>query len=470
MKKSFAFTRGARRAFGTAAGRNAPARRNLFRTCSGMEQRIRELTRELTPWLSLCRRDLHRFPETAWTEFRTASLAARLLSDLGYRLRFGREAVKPEIRELVPSGAELAAALADALAEGADPALTAHMEGGCTALWADLPLSRPDGPRIAFRFDMDANALRESASPDHRPHREGFASRRPGRMHACGHDGHTAIGLGLARLLQHLRGDLRGGVRLVFQPAEEGGAGAEPMLAAGVMDGVDFLVGLHLGVRVGHTGRIACGTRGFLASTGFDVMYTGKAAHAGLAPHEGRNALLAACSAALAMHAVPRHGGGSSRVNVGRMEAGQARNVVPPNAQLEVETRGITDEIDGFICAEALRAARAAGGMWDCECAITIRKKIPGGASNPEMSARIAEIARRMDAFTHIEREEDFGATEDFTVLLASVQRNGGRGTYIQLGTDRAAGHHNECFDFDEAALPLGLELLARIAADYLKK
>jgi aminobenzoyl-glutamate utilization protein A len=435
-----------------------------------MEQRIRELARELAPQLSSWRRDLHSFPETAWTEFRTASLAARHLSDLGYRLRLGRDAVRPENRELVPNGEKLAAARADALAAGADPALTARMENGCTALWADLPLARSDGPRIAFRFDMDANALRESDSPAHRPRREGFASRRPGIMHACGHDGHTAIGLGLARLLPLMGDELRGGVRLVFQPAEEGGAGAEPMLAAGVMDGVDLLVGLHLGIQAGGTGRVVCGTRGFLASTGFDVIYTGKAAHAGLAPHEGRNALLAACNAALAVHAVPRHGGGSSRVNVGRMEAGQARNVVPPNAVLEVETRGITDDIDAFVYAEAVRAARAAGDMWNCGCEILPRKKIPAGASNPEISARIAEIARRMDAFTHIAREEDFGATEDFTVLLASVQGKGGQGSYIQLGTDRSGGHHSELFDFDEAALPLGLELLARIAADYLGK
>ena len=84
------------------------------------------------------------------------------------------------------------------------------------------------------------------------------------------------------------------------------------------------------------------------------------------------------------------------------------------------------------------------------------------------MCATIEEIARAVPAFTHIAREQDFGATEDFTILLEDVQKRGGQGTYIQLGAELAAGHHSPLFDFDEAALPLGLELLARIARFYL--
>lgn len=453
------------------AGQHSLQRANLLIVNADMEKFISRQAADLAPGLIAARRDLHRFPETARMELRTASLVFRHLSALGYGIRFGREAMLPEETAPAPSADELAAAEKRAVAEGADPDLVRRMRGGHTALWADLPCpaaGKASGPLLAFRFDMDANTLQESASPDHRPYREGFASVHPGCMHACGHDGHTAIGLALAELLVRMRTRLRGTVRLIFQPAEESGGGAEPMLAAGVLDKADYLVGLHLGIHALRTGDVICGTRGFMACTGFDLRYTGVSSHSGLAPHEGRNALLAACSAVLGMHAVPRHGGGASRINVGCLHAGRARNAVPDEAVLTVETRGITTQIDEFMRDEALRIAHAAGRMWNCDCGASLRKSLPGGASSPEMSARIAETARRMPAFTHIETERDFGATEDFTLLLDAVQKRGGQGGYIQLGTDRAAGHHNERFDYDEAALPLGLELLARIAADYL--
>jgi aminobenzoyl-glutamate utilization protein A len=423
----------------------------------------------LAPQLAVWRRDLHSRPETAWMEFRTAAITARHLLDLGYTVRMGQEALDPAFADPRPETRCLRAAQKRAIREGADPELVALMDGGYTALWADLPCSGEAGSLLAFRFDMDANGIQESADFGHRPHNEGFASRHPGCMHACGHDAHTALGLGLASLLVQIRENLRGSVRLIFQPAEEIGGGARPMLKAGALDGVEYLIGLHIGLHAPHTGAIVCGSRAFMASSGFDVRYAGRPAHAGLAPHMGRNALLAACSATLGMYAITRHGDGSSRINVGQMRAGQARNVIPDSAELKVETRGVNTEIDGFMLQEALRIAKAAGDMWNCSCDILPLKTLPGGSSSPAMSARIADIARSMPAFTHIVQEEDFGATEDFAVLLEAIQQSGGQGAYIQLGAERAAGHHSDRFDFDESALPLGLELLARIALDYLQ-
>ncbi|MCL2122846.1 MAG: amidohydrolase [Desulfovibrionaceae bacterium] len=436
---------------------------------STLASTLRNQLAVLTPKLTAWRRDLHSRPETAWTEFRTAALIARHLLDLGYKVRLGLQALDPAFISQQPDKDALRAAQERAIQAGADPALVARMSGGYTALWADLPCSDEPVPMLAFRFDMDANAIQESTAPEHRPHREGFASRHPGCMHACGHDGHIALGLGLAALLTRIRGHLRGSVRLLFQPAEEGGSGARPMLKAGALDGVDYLIGIHVGIRALHTGSIICGTKGFMASSGLDIRYAGSPAHAGLAPHEGRNALLAACSATLGMHAITRHGDGSSRINVGQLQAGQARNVIPDSAVLKVETRGISTAIDSFMLQEAERIARAAGDMWNCSCDIVPLKKLPGGTSSSEMSTRIAKIARSMPAFKKIIKEEDFGAAEDFTVLLEAVQQAGGLGAYIQLGAERASGHHSDRFDFDENALPLGLELLARIALDYLK-
>ena len=172
------------------------------------------------PKLAAWRRDFHAHPEAGWTEFRTAALIIRRLRELGYAIRMGEAACASDRRMGVPSSAVLAAARERALEHGADAELVAGMGDGYTGFWADLDCG--PGPVTAFRFDMDCNEVAECAEESHRPVREGFASRWPGLMHACGHDGHAAVGLGLAEVLVSIRRHLRGRIRLIFQPAEEG--------------------------------------------------------------------------------------------------------------------------------------------------------------------------------------------------------------------------------------------------------
>ena len=118
-------------------------------------------------------------------------------------------------------------------------------------------------------------------------------------MHACGHDGHTAIGLGVATVLAEMKDQLRGTIKLFFQPAEEGVRGARAMVEAGVCDDVDFLLGAHLGFQAREVGTIITGGAGFLATSKMDAIFTGVPSHAGAAPEAGRNALLASATAAL---------------------------------------------------------------------------------------------------------------------------------------------------------------------------
>src|SRR5207249_2354832 len=121
--------------------------------------------------------------------------------------------------------------------EGVERELLGKAEGGLTGVVADLRLG--EGPTVALRVDMDALPVTESAEPGHRPAAEGFASARPGYMHACGHDGHMAVGLGVATVLARLAPELGGTVRLVFQPAEEGALGGAAAVAAkGLVDDV----------------------------------------------------------------------------------------------------------------------------------------------------------------------------------------------------------------------------------------
>ena len=180
-----------------------------------LAEEIRRKAGEAGPRLTALRRHLHRHPEPAWGEYLTASVAARALREAGFRLTLGANALRPSARPRQPEAAFCAAQSGRALNEGADPGLVACMAGGLTGLWGDLDLDAPGtpederGPLVAFRFDMDANTgITEAADPDHVPAAQGFASCHAGCMHACGHDGHVALGVELARLLGGLRDEL----------------------------------------------------------------------------------------------------------------------------------------------------------------------------------------------------------------------------------------------------------------------
>jgi aminobenzoyl-glutamate utilization protein A len=438
---------------------------------------LRSLVRTLEPQLIAWRRDLHQHPESSFTEYRTASLIVQHLQALGYAVTMGAQAQRGQARLWVPDAQHSTAARQWALAQGANPALVQRMGNGLTGLWADLvcPNDNYDGtdcceeyPLVALRFDMDALELPEAASQTHRPARKAFASCRAGLMHACGHDGHVAVGLGLASLLAQLRPLLRGTVRLIFQPAEEGGIGAHPMELAGALHGVDYLIGMHLGMQAEHTGDVVCGTDCFLATTTFEITFTGSPAHAGMAPQEGKNALLAATTAVQNIHAITRHGDGISRINIGQLRSGDAPNIIPPQAWLCGETRGISTTINDFMMGEVERMAHAAAQMWGCECSIRRIGECPSAASSTKLTDRVQSIAKSMGLFRNIRHTAHFWASEDFTWLMNAVQKAGGQAVFIQVGAKRSAGHHTSHFDFDEQALCPALELLARVTLSTL--
>lgn len=433
-----------------------------------MSDAIAKKIKELAPAVIAVRRDLHRYAESGWTEFRTAAIVAKRLKELGYALTMGKDAVCKEDMMGVPSAEILKAHQKRAVDQGADPALVALMDGGLTGLWADMECGGGPGPRFALRFDLDSNDAVECEDPTHRPFAEGFSSVNKGAMHACGHDGHVAVGLAVAEILAGMKERLKGSVRLIFQPAEEGVRGAGPMVSAGCVEGVDLIVGVHIGFQAAKKGDLVCGAKGFLATTKWDVRFTGKSAHAGAAPQDGKNALLAACAATTNLHAIARHGDGATRITVGRLEGGQGRNVIPPNAFMALETRGVTSGLDDYMTQEAARIINAAAAMWDCSYEIEVMGGTKSGESSPEMVAKVKETAKGMPAFTNIEEVKDFGASEDYSHMMAVVQQNGGLGTYIQVGTNKAAGHHNDRFDFDEEDLMPAAELVVRVVAAYL--
>lgn len=425
---------------------------------------VEQLQEQIVAW----RREFHQYPEAAWTEFRTAARVIDVLQAFGYEVQYGEQVVNEEAMMGVPAKAILEKHGQRAITEGANKAVIAAMAGGKTGVVATLHTGRP-GPVVGLRFDMDANDAQEKADNNHRPWQAGFASVHDGVMHACGHDGHTAIGLGLAKVLQEQTGQLCGTIKLIFQPAEEGVRGAKAMVEAGVADDIDYLLGMHLGFLANRSERFICGTDGFLATTKLDASFHGVPAHAGAAPQEGRNALLAAANAAVNLHAISRHADGISRINVGVLEGGTGRNVIPETAVLKLETRGETSAINDFMQEEALRIIHGAAAMQGVSATIREMGGAAGGKSDALIASRLREAAEVSGLFSNIEDHGSLGASEDFTCFLERVKQRGGHGGYAMVGIDRAAGHHDGAFDFGEAALSKAVIVLALAVYDLLQ-
>lgn len=228
------------------------------------------------------RRELHRHPEEGWTEFWTTGFVARQLADMGLAPRVGQEVIDPAARMGLPAPEVEARARQRALAEGLEPYWLERM-GRTTGLVADV--GPADAPlALVLRCDMDALPLMEAQEASHRPVREGFVSRHEGLCHACAHDGHMALGLGLAALLTAPgAAPLRRRVRLLFQPAEEGVRGAASMVSH--VAGARHFLAVHIGLGAPHSGDLVTGVGAFLATSKFDVRFTGRAAMRALPPN-----------------------------------------------------------------------------------------------------------------------------------------------------------------------------------------
>lgn len=413
------------------------------------------------------RRDFHKHAESAWTEFRTASIVADALEGLGYTVQAGDEVIAEEAMMGVPSAAELEKYAERALSQGANPKWVEKMRGGKTGVVGVMKFAKP-GPTVALRFDMDANDANESSDEKHRPYKEGFASINQGAMHACAHDGHTSVGLAVAELLAGAKDQLAGTIKLIFQPAEEGVRGAKAMVVKGVVDDVDYIVGMHFGMTMKKVGQIACKTYGFLATTKIDAIFTGVPAHAGAAPENGRNALLAAATASIGLHAISRHSQGVSRINVGVIQAGSGRNVIPASAVIKLETRGTTSVINEYMREEAVRVIEGAAAMYG----VSVKMQEMGGAAgcenDEELVARLRQYAEQSQIFTELVEAGNIGGSEDCTYFMERVQQRGGKAAYIMVGTELAAGHHDFLFDFNEAVMPKAAAFISGAAADLL--
>ncbi len=414
------------------------------------------------------RRDLHKYPESGFFEFRTMSIVYHTLISLGYEVRYGESVTKPEAIIGLPSKSRIEEEKKRAISEGADEKLVLSLPDGCTGVVGVIHGSKSgEGKTVAFRFDIDSNELSEAHSNIHKPYEEGFSSVHKGLSHACGHDGHTAIGLTLARIIAESKDNFSGTVKLIFQPAEEGVRGAAGMVAAGVVDDVDIFFSGHIGISANRAGSIYTSTGAFLCATKFDVEFIGKSAHAGLRPQEGKNALLAAAQAALSLHGISRHGGGASRINVGVLNAGTSRNIIPDHAVLRFETRGENSEINNFMIKRAEAVIKSSACIYDVDAKTECVGRADSFVPDPEFAREIAQLAKESGIYSEVHEYGEMNASEDCSEFMNRVVSRGGKASYFLYGTNLASAHHTSEFDFDEKTMTDAVAFLSVLAIKY---
>lgn len=435
-----------------------------------MYQKIDEIARSLHEESVADRRNMHQYPETGWFEMRTSAIIAKRLTELGYEVLTGRQVCDEATRMGVPPREELEAHY-QAIQSQDTPMdfVTQDMREGFTGVIGILRCG--SGPVAALRFDIDALPMTEDATMEHRPFREGFASRNHGCMHACGHDSHIAMGLGTAKVLANIKDQLTGTVKLIFQPGEEGARGAKSIAAAGHLEDVDYFAATHIAPdNTLDDGDITPGTYGSLATTKLDVTFTGAAAHAGGFPEKGRNALLAAAHAAVALAGIPRHSAGMSRVNVGTLQAGSGRNVIPDHAFMQVEVRGETTEINHYMAEQARQICQGAAAMTGCTCQVTAVGEAPSQVSDLPFVERIRDmIQTKLPQYkvSTVYNSRNWGS-EDIGFLMERVQAHGGQAAYMRTMTTMASAQHTTAFDLDEKALDKGISVFAAIVYNVM--
>ena len=409
------------------------------------------------------RREFHKYPENGWREIRTSARIAEILTDMGYTCLMGPDVVNVDsvIRLVRPDEEEMAEVMKRAVEQGADPAFVEKTRG-IPGVIAELDTGK-EGPVTAFRFDIDCLPYDEPKKEGYRPYDEDYASCNPESVHACGHDAHTAMGLGIAEGILKKKAAYRGKIRLIFQPAEETFCGAISIVDKGHLDDVDNFLAMHVALSAenkplpSHT--VACGCKDFLSDRQLDITFHGRAAHPCGASQEGKNALLAACSAALNLHAIAPHEQGLTRVNVGELHAGIAPNTIAPNAFMVVEYRGETPDICAYLEERVFDILDGSAKAYGMEYTYDDYGEVPAGKSDDAMMDVVRRAAVKVPWFEKIYFEGNVGGTDDAAVMMTRVQKNGGKGTYIGIGTNTTQPVHNAEFDMDEECIDAAIDL-----------
>ncbi|MEO7018592.1 MAG: amidohydrolase [Ktedonobacteraceae bacterium] len=384
---------------------------------------------ELVPGMVAMRRDLHEHPELAFQEVRTSGIVAQRLKALGMEVRTGV----------------------------AKTGVVGTLRGGKAQAGAKT---------LAIRADMDALPIHELNEIDYR-------STIDGKMHACGHDGHTSILLAVADILSKRRDELAGNVQFVFQPAEEVIGGAEPMVKEGAMTGVDNIIGLHLfsnyplgrvGVRSGPT---------FASADKFVLTVHGKGGHAAM-PETTVDPIVIAAQIITALQTlISRETSPFSPavITIGRIEAGTAFNIIPETATLEGTMRAYSDAHRQKLISRIKNLAEGIASAMNATCETNFFDGCPPCVNDPTMTETVQRAAEATVGVQAVDTGEEVMTTgsDDMAFFLNTVP-----GCYFIVGANNPAKgakypHHHPHFNVDEDSMPIAAEVLLRAALDYLK-
>ena len=385
---------------------------------------IHQLVADQKDLIIQLRRDLHRIPETAYTEKKTSAYIANYLNNL-----------KLEVK-------------------------TGIARYGVVGL---MKTGRP-GPTLMIRADMDALPLKENTGL-------AFASEHEGAMHACGHDAHMAMVLGAATVFNTLKDEISGNIKFLFQPAEEGPGGAEPMIKAGVMESpkVDYSIGCHVWPDIPE-GTIGVRPGPFMAAMDrFDIKIKGKGGH-GAMPHLSVDALEVGTQVVNALQRIVSRQMDPLEptvVTIGTFHAGTAFNIIPAEAEMSGTTRTFNPDIWNSWEARIAKVVRGVCDSMGCDFELKFSKGYPVTINDAPMAEIVRGCAAKVVGEDRVVVPRKTLGGEDFAYYL---QRSQGCYFALGVGRDGAVPVHNPAFDFNEDVMLLGMETHCRIGLELLKQ
>lgn len=414
------------------------------------------------------RRHFHAHPETGWLEYATATFIADELSTLGFEVKRGKEVMNDSALMGLPSEQENRKAFDKAEGIYGSEKMK-PFANHCTAVAGIMDCG--EGPSVVIRVDMDALPIKESEKGGHIPRNKGFESVNSGIMHACGHDAHSAIGLGVAHCIVRHSDQIKGKVILLFQPAEEGVRGAAAIVKSGFLKDIDYLFAAHLWSNM-PLGKMVCSQNGTAATNKLDVTFIGKSAHAGICPEKGNNAVLAAANCIVGLHDIRLEGEGLARVNVGKIVGGTARNIIADQAKLEMEFRANNLERESQLLKQAENIIQKAAQLQNCSFRVQKMGEATGAYGDEDFAEKIKREAEKIALFTDIVLSDEVNrGSEDFTSMMNAVQNNGGKACFIGIGAslkEKDLQHHTPEFDIDEKVLLPTVELFFNLIKSLL--
>lgn len=379
--------------------------------------------------LTAIRRDLHMHPELGFQEFRTAGIVTEQLNALGYEVVTGV---------------------------------------GKTGVVGLLPGGQPGDRTVLLRFDMDALPIQDAKDVPYR-------SQTPGLMHACGHDAHVAVGLGVAKVLAKYREQLPGTIKLMFQPAEEGMGGALAMINDGILDRigppVDRALGLHVSSMHSFGTAVVRSGAMLAASAGVTITVNGKGGH-GAMPHQTVDAVVVAAQIIVALQTIIARNldpDETGVVTIGSVIAGNAGNVIADTATMRGTIRSYSSETKALLRQRVPEIAQGIAATFGATADVQINEGVDATVNAEAPTQIVYDAAAAVLGADQIDTTFRTTGGEDFSAVLARVP-----GNFFFLGARNeergiTAPHHNPHFDIDERCLPQGVAILCEAAQQVLQ-